>query len=49
VARLHILKVFVGEGGAGGNLLGVFLEGGEVPVEIGGRTELVESREYEGG
>jgi predicted PhzF superfamily epimerase YddE/YHI9 len=33
VARLHILKVFLGEGGAGGNLLGVFLEGGEVPEE----------------
>ena len=33
MARLHILKVFLGEGGAGGNLLGVFLEGGEVPEE----------------
>ena len=33
MARLHILKVFVGEGGAGGNLLGVFLEGGELPEE----------------
>ncbi len=31
MARLHVLKVFVGEGGAGGNPLGVFLEGGEVP------------------
>ncbi len=29
--RLHVLKVFVGEGGAGGNPLGVFLGGGEVP------------------
>jgi predicted PhzF superfamily epimerase YddE/YHI9 len=33
VARLHILKVFVGESGAGGNPLGVFLDGGEVPEE----------------
>jgi predicted PhzF superfamily epimerase YddE/YHI9 len=31
VAKLHVLKVFVGEDGAGGNPLGVFLEGGEVP------------------
>jgi predicted PhzF superfamily epimerase YddE/YHI9 len=31
VAQLHILKVFVGESGAGGNPLGVFLDGGEVP------------------
>jgi predicted PhzF superfamily epimerase YddE/YHI9 len=31
MARLHVLKVFVGEDGAGGNPLGVFLEGGEVP------------------
>jgi predicted PhzF superfamily epimerase YddE/YHI9 len=30
VAHLHVLKVFVGEGG-GGNPLGVFLEGREVP------------------
>jgi predicted PhzF superfamily epimerase YddE/YHI9 len=30
MAKLHILRVFVGEGG-GGNPLGVFLEGGEVP------------------
>ena len=30
MARLHILKVFVGESG-GGNPLGVFLEGREVP------------------
>ena len=29
--ELHVLKVFVGEGGAGGNPLGVFLQGGEVP------------------
>lgn len=28
--KLHILKVFVGENGAGGNPLGVFLEGPEV-------------------
>jgi predicted PhzF superfamily epimerase YddE/YHI9 len=33
VAYLHILKVFVGENGVGGNLLGVFLEGREVPEE----------------
>jgi predicted PhzF superfamily epimerase YddE/YHI9 len=33
VARLHILKVFVGENGAAGNPLGVFLQGGEVPEE----------------
>jgi predicted PhzF superfamily epimerase YddE/YHI9 len=33
VAHLHILKVFVGENGAGGNPLGVFLEGREVPEE----------------
>jgi len=30
---LHVLKVFVGESGAGGNPLGVFLDGGEVPKE----------------
>lgn len=29
MAKLHVLKVFVGE--SGGNPLGVFLEGGEVP------------------
>ena len=29
--ELHVLKVFVGEGDAGGNPLGVFLEGDEVP------------------
>ena len=28
---LHVLRVFVGDGGAGGNHLGVFLDGGEVP------------------
>jgi predicted PhzF superfamily epimerase YddE/YHI9 len=33
VAQLHILKVFVGESGAGGNPLGVFLDGNEVPEE----------------
>jgi predicted PhzF superfamily epimerase YddE/YHI9 len=33
MARLHVLKVFVGEGGAGGNPLGVFLDGSEVPEE----------------
>jgi predicted PhzF superfamily epimerase YddE/YHI9 len=31
VSRLHVLKVFVGEDGGGGNPLGVFLDGGEVP------------------
>jgi len=29
--KLHVLKVFVGEGGVGGNPLGVFLEGDEIP------------------
>jgi predicted PhzF superfamily epimerase YddE/YHI9 len=33
VAQLHVLKVFVGEDGAGGNPLGVFLNGDEVPEE----------------
>jgi PhzF family phenazine biosynthesis protein len=31
VPKLHVLKVFVGEGGVGGNPLGVFLEGSAVP------------------
>ncbi len=31
MATLHVLKVFIGEGGAGGNPLGVFLDGSEVP------------------
>ena len=31
MATLLVLKVFVGESGAGGNPLGVFLEGSEVP------------------
>ncbi len=31
MARLHVLKVFVGESGAGGNPLGVFLDGHRVP------------------
>ena len=31
MARLDVLKVFVGEDGGGGNPLGVFLNGGEVP------------------
>ena len=30
---LHVLRVFVGDGGAGGNPLGVFLNGGEVPED----------------
>ena len=29
--KLQVLKVFVGEGGVGGNPLGVFLEGHEIP------------------
>ena len=33
MAYLHILKVFVGENGVGGNPLGVFLEGDEMPEE----------------
>jgi predicted PhzF superfamily epimerase YddE/YHI9 len=33
VPQLHVLKVFVGEGDAGGNPLGVFLQGNEVPEE----------------
>ncbi|MDQ4128455.1 MAG: PhzF family phenazine biosynthesis protein [Actinomycetota bacterium] len=31
MTKLHVLKVFVGEGGSGGNPLGVFVEGSEVP------------------
>jgi predicted PhzF superfamily epimerase YddE/YHI9 len=31
VPRLHVLRVFCGEDGAGGNPLGVFLDGGEIP------------------
>ena len=31
MSRLHVVKVFVGEDGGGGNPLGVFLNGGEVP------------------
>jgi predicted PhzF superfamily epimerase YddE/YHI9 len=34
MATLHVLKVFVGEGGIGGNPLGVFLEGREVPEPL---------------
>jgi len=34
MATLHVLKVFVGEGGIGGNPLGVFLEGREVPERL---------------
>jgi predicted PhzF superfamily epimerase YddE/YHI9 len=30
-SRLHVLRVFTGENGAGGNPLGVFLDGAEVP------------------
>lgn len=32
MSKLHVLKVFVGDDGAGGNPLGVFLEGREVPA-----------------
>jgi predicted PhzF superfamily epimerase YddE/YHI9 len=31
VPQLHVLKVFVGENGSGGNPLGVFLDGSEIP------------------
>jgi predicted PhzF superfamily epimerase YddE/YHI9 len=34
MATLHVLKVFVGEAGIGGNPLGVFLEGREVPEPL---------------
>jgi predicted PhzF superfamily epimerase YddE/YHI9 len=30
---LHVLRVFVGRGGSGGNPLGVFVEGAEIPLE----------------
>jgi len=33
MANLHVLRVFVDEGGADGNPLGVFLEGREVPEQ----------------
>jgi predicted PhzF superfamily epimerase YddE/YHI9 len=33
LATLHVLRVFVGEGGAGGNPLGVFLAGRKVPED----------------
>jgi predicted PhzF superfamily epimerase YddE/YHI9 len=32
--RLHLLRVFCGDGGSGGNSLGVFLDGDEVPVAV---------------
>jgi predicted PhzF superfamily epimerase YddE/YHI9 len=32
VSSLHVLRVFVGAGGAGGNPLGVVLDGAEVPL-----------------
>jgi predicted PhzF superfamily epimerase YddE/YHI9 len=34
VPRLHLLRVFCGEAGSGGNPLGVFLDGAEVPPEL---------------
>jgi predicted PhzF superfamily epimerase YddE/YHI9 len=40
MATLHVLKVFVGENGAGGNPLGVFLEGGEVPEKARQRVAM---------
>ena len=33
MAELHVLKVFVGDEGVGGNPLGVFLEGSEIPED----------------
>ncbi len=33
VPHLHVLKVFVGDEGVGGNPLGVFLEGSEIPED----------------
>jgi predicted PhzF superfamily epimerase YddE/YHI9 len=32
--RLHVLRVFCDAGGSGGNPLGVFLDGAEVPAEV---------------
>ncbi|MGF1473849.1 MAG: PhzF family phenazine biosynthesis protein [Rubrobacteraceae bacterium] len=32
MAKLHVLKVFVGDEGVGGNPLGVFLEGSKIPA-----------------
>jgi hypothetical protein len=66
VAKLHVLRVFIGENGTNAVLLATRLrqkttmrQGRESlilaeprpdgTVEIGGRTELVEVREYEGG
>jgi predicted PhzF superfamily epimerase YddE/YHI9 len=34
VPRLHLLRVFCGEPGSGGNALAVFLDGAEVPPEV---------------
>lgn len=31
MAELHVLRVFCGDGGGGGNPLGVFLDGGRIP------------------
>jgi predicted PhzF superfamily epimerase YddE/YHI9 len=33
VTELHVLKVFVGPDGGGGNPLGVFLDGGSIPAD----------------
>lgn len=33
MSELHVLRVFCGDGGSGGNSLGVFLDGREVPAE----------------
>lgn len=42
MATLHVLRVFVGESGAGGNPLGVFLDGGEVPAAAARQTVATE-------
>ena len=33
MTQLHVVRVFIGPGGTGGNLLGVFLNGGVIPPE----------------
>jgi predicted PhzF superfamily epimerase YddE/YHI9 len=38
VPTVHLLRVFCGEGGSGGNPLAVFLDGAEVPPEARQRT-----------
>jgi hypothetical protein len=48
LTTLHVLRVFVGEGGTGGNPPGVFLAEPrpDGTVEIEGRTVPVEVREH---